>query len=147
MMAYRLVSSLLTSVCGYGFLEVPNPKRRSNRLSCLPKTGRSIAAYSAVEVATFAGSLLSHISRVASSRTREGWRLLRSRGDLYPAFFVIPNPKRFPMIRFFLSSRWTRFQYRFLSLTSFFICRAAALALLAAVLLFGCAPELVGGAV
>lgn len=68
------------------------------------------------------------------------WPFLRS------AKANIEKSQRFLMIRFLLSSRWTRFQYRFLSLTSFFIYRAAALALLAAVLLFGCAPELVGGA-
>lgn len=111
MKAYRLVSSLLTSVCGYGFLRVPNYARRSNRLSGLPRSGRSIAAYSAVEVATFAGSLLSHISRVASSRTREGWRLRIGRGDLYPAFFV-PKLCEVPMFRYLLSSRFLRFRLR-----------------------------------
>ena len=134
-MAYRLASSTLTSAVGYGFLNSPNYARRSNRLSCLPKTGRSIAAYSAVEVATFAGSLLSHISRVASSRTREGWRLRIGRGDLYPAFFVIPNPKRFPMFRFFLSSHWTRFQYRFLFQLSNLAGHTAATVALGALLL------------
>ena len=136
MKAYRLVSSLLTSVCGYGFLEVPNPKRRSNRLSGLPRSGKSIAAYSAVEVATFAGSLLSHISRVASSRTREGWRLLRSRGDLYPAFFVIPNPKRFSMFRYLLSSRFLRFRLRLSSQISNLAGHTAATVALGALLVF-----------
>ena len=69
-----------------------------------------------------------------------------SRPFLRSAKADIEKSTRFPMIRFLLSSRWTRFQYRLMSLTSFFICRAAALALLAAVLLFGCAGELVGGA-
>lgn len=70
-----------------------------------------------------------------------------SRPFLRSAKANIEKSERFPMFRFFLSSRWTRFQYRFLSLSSFLICRAVALVLLAAVLLFGCAPELVGGAV
>lgn len=73
-------------------------------------------------------------------------------GFRHPAFFasygslITEKIKEASMFRFLLSSRWTRFQHRFLSLTSFFICRAVALVLLAAVLLFGCAPELVGGA-
>lgn len=60
--------------------------------------------------------------------------------------FFVPSPlkpSRFPMFRFFLSSRWTRFQYRFSSLFSFILCRAVVLGLFAAVLPFGCAPELV----
>ena len=70
-----------------------------------------------------------------------------SRPFLRSAKANIEKSTRFPMFRFFLSSRWTRFQYRFLSLSSFLICRAVALVLLAAVLLFGCAGELVGGGV
>ena len=41
---------------------------------------------------------------------------------------------RFHMFRFLLSSRWTRFQYRLVSSLQSFLCRAAATAVLGAVL-------------
>lgn len=107
--------------------------------------GKVLSACSAVEETTVFGGLLSHIRQGATSSNREVWRLRMSRGALPLPSFLSPNHTRFSMVRFFLSSRWTRFQYRFSSLFSFILCRAVVLGLFAAVLLFGCAPELVGG--
>lgn len=52
-------------------------------------------------------------------------------------FFCVQNPKsmRFPMLRFFLSSRWIRFQYRLVSILTSALCRAAATVALGALLM------------
>lgn len=39
---------------------------------------------------------------------------------------LIPKQDRCSMLRFFLSSRWTRFQYRLVSILTSALCRAAA---------------------
>ncbi len=73
--------------------EVPqNRDRRSNRLSCFPRAGKSIAAYSACLVAGMFIGRLAHIGGVATSSIREDWRLITSRGALLSRlFFLIPN--------------------------------------------------------
>ena len=73
--------------------EVPqNHDRRSNRLSCFPRAGKSIAAYSAVEAPAVSSGRLSHIGGVATSSIREDWRLIVSRGALLSRlFFLIPT--------------------------------------------------------
>lgn len=78
--------------------EVPlNQVRRSNRLSCFPRAGKSIAAYSAVEAPAVSSGRLSHIGGVATSSIREDWRLHLSRGALLPRlFFLIPKSSEVP---------------------------------------------------
>ena len=73
--------------------EVPlNRDRRSNRLSCSPRAGKSIAAYSACLAAGMFIGRLAHIGGVATSSIREDWRLITSRGALLSRlFFLIPN--------------------------------------------------------
>ena len=84
-----------------GMVEVPNQVRRRKRLPDFPRVGRSLAAQSAFAVKApagrLSGGLLAHIGRVATSRTREGWRLHLSRGALRPAFFCSLNQVRYPM--------------------------------------------------
>ena len=78
--------------------EIPlNQVRRSNRLSCFPRAGKSIAAYSAVEAPAVSSGRLSHIGGVATSSIREDWRLHLSRGALLPRlFFLIPKSSEVP---------------------------------------------------
>lgn len=73
--------------------DVPlNHDRRSNRLSCFPRAGKSIAVYSAVEAPAVSSGRLSHIGGVATSSIREDWRLIVSRGALLSRlFFLIPT--------------------------------------------------------
>lgn len=114
MMAYRLASSTLTSAVGYGFLNSPNYARRSNRLSCLPKTGRSIAAYSAVEVATvFRWSAFTYWQGVTSG-IREDRRLRIGRGALLLPF-LLPKLCEASMFRIYTTSRFLRLRHRLLS--------------------------------
>ena len=84
-----------------GMVEAPNQVRRRKRLPDFPRVGRSLAAQSAFAVKApagrLSGGLLAHIGRVATSRTREGWRLHLSRGALRPAFFCSLNQVRYPM--------------------------------------------------
>ena len=78
--------------------DVPlNQSRRSNRLSCFPRAGKSIAAYSACLAAAMFIGRLAHIGGVATSSIREDWRLRLSRGALLPRlFFLIPKSIEVP---------------------------------------------------
>ena len=65
---------------------------------------------------------------------RRSQTVLSSRPFLRPAEGQLRKSVRFPMFRFLLSSRWTRFQYRLVSSLQSFLCRAAATAVFGAVL-------------
>ena len=126
---------LLTSHVGYGFLEVPEISvRRSNRLSCLPKTGKSIAAYSAVEVAAISG-LLSHIGRVQRLVSVRTSGFTESRGALSLPFFVTQNLCEASMFRIYTTSRFLRFRLRLMSQLSNLAGHTAATVALGALLL------------
>lgn len=72
--------------------ELPqNFVRRSNRLSCFPRAGKSIAAYSARLAAGIFIGRLAHIGGVATSSIREDWRLHEGRGGLLPRLFFYPQ--------------------------------------------------------
>lgn len=71
--------------------------RRSNRLSCFPRAGKSIAAYSACLAAGIFIGRLAHIGGVVTSSIREDWRPHMSRGALLPRlFFLIPKSYEVP---------------------------------------------------
>ena len=81
-------------------LGFPKHTRRSNRHSSLPKTGKSIAAQSAIIFAP-AGSVSGgrfDIGRVATSRTREGWQSRVDWGELSPCLFLFPKPHEVPHV-------------------------------------------------
>lgn len=72
--------------------------RRSNRLSVLPRNGKSIAAYSAVKAPIVSSGRLSHIGGEASSVFREGTAVLTTdRGGLFPRLFYSQTVVRYPM--------------------------------------------------
>ena len=63
----------LTEGLRTGMVEVPKKaERRSNRLSVLPRDGRSIAAHSACLAAGVSIGRLAHIGGIITSGTREG---------------------------------------------------------------------------
>lgn len=86
-------ANLLTNAGDSGTLAFPKDvTRRSNRLSVLPRNGKSIAAYSAVEAPAVSGGRLSHIGGEASSVFREGTAVLvTDRGGLFPRLFYSLN--------------------------------------------------------
>lgn len=90
----------LTFAGAAGMVAVPKDvTRHSNRLSVLPRNGKSIAAYSAVEAPTISGSLLSHIGGEASSVFREGTAVLvTDRGGLFPRLFYSLNRYEVPHV-------------------------------------------------
>lgn len=74
------------------------------------------------------------LGKVTSSN-REVWRLLLPGSVILPSFLSkSPKVTRCIVLRFLLSSRWTRFQYRLVSSLQSFLCHAAATAVLGAVL-------------
>ena len=88
----------LTSAGVSGKVVFPNLERRHKRLSSLPKAGKSLVRISAVEAPIMSNGRLSHIGRVATSSIREGWRLLKSRGELHPAFSFNPRILEVPHV-------------------------------------------------
>ena len=128
--------SLLTSPVPFGNSDLPQINRGVTSAFSFPQGLRKVlSAYSAVEEAIVFGGLLSHIRQGATSSNREVWRLRLSRGALPLPSFLSLNQSRFPMFRFFLSSRWTRFQYRLVSILTSALCRAAATVALGALLM------------
>lgn len=81
----------LTSAGVSGKVRLPNLDRRSNRLSLLPRNGKSIAAYSAVEAPIVSSGRLSHIGGVQRPHVREAVAAYLGPGSVVPCLFYFPN--------------------------------------------------------
>lgn len=128
--------SLLTSPVPFGNSDLPQINRGVTSAFSFPQgLGKVLSAYSAVEEAIVFGGLLSHIRQGATSSNREVWRLRLSRGALPLPSFLSLNQSRFPMLRFFLSSRCLRLRYRLLPLITTLSGRTAATVALGALLM------------
>lgn len=88
----------LTSAGVSGNLASPNLTRRSNRLSVLPRDGRSIAAYSAVEASIMSNGRLSHIGGVQRPVSARTGGFVRAGERCYPASFFTPKSNEVPHV-------------------------------------------------
>lgn len=116
----------------------------------LPQTVEGVAdALSSPKLVQKSGHFCFCHQRATGASCGRGYILVEQRPDVRetraafdgPGSVVLPffvpfplKPSRFPMLRFLLSSRWTRFQYRLVSSLRSILCRAAATAVLGAVL-------------
>lgn len=128
--------SLLTSGRGFGNADVPqNRMRRIRRLYHSPQFGKKCGL--SCFVSNPASGVSSGRCYILTGHVQYPRGLAASfwPGSVF-RLFLCSNPKQneVPMFRFLLSSRWTRFQYRLVSSLQSFLCRAAATAVLGAVL-------------
>lgn len=128
--------SLLTSGRGFGNADVPQINEGVTDAFPVPHTVEKSGHF--CFVSNPASGVSSGRCYILTEHVLMFVRLRRpslSRGTC-SVFFCVQNPKsmRFHMFRFLLSSRWTRFQYRLVSSLQSFLCRAAATAVLGAVL-------------
>ena len=91
-----------------GMVKAPNHPRRSKRLSCFPRVGRSLAILSLAFCCQ--SSCRAFVRRAAfaywqgvTSSIREDWRSRMDRGALRPAFFYFPKPSEAHMLSFSFS--------------------------------------------
>ena len=74
-------------------VETPNLARRNKRLSCLPRTGKSLVAYSAHHAAGVSIGRFAHIGRVTRPGFREGPAASLRPGSVLPCLFAFKTPK------------------------------------------------------
>lgn len=74
-------------------VEIPNLARRNKRLSCLPRTGKSLVAYSAHHAAGVSIGRFVHIGRVTRLGFREGPAASLRPGSVLPCLFSFKTPK------------------------------------------------------
>ena len=74
-------------------VETPNLARRNKRLSCLPRTGKSLVAYSAHHAAGVSIGRFVHIGRVTRLGFREGPAASLRPGSVLPCLFSFKTPK------------------------------------------------------
>lgn len=129
--------SLLTLPVSCGFLDFPKDLERRIRRLCHSsqngkKCGHSCFCQQPAIGAPYERRSILVEQRPVSVRTGG----LSRAGERCSAFFCVQIPKTRGvfMLRFLFSSRWTRFQYRLVASLQFFLCRAAATAVLRAVL-------------
>ena len=76
-----------------------NLARRSNRLSCFPRAGKSIAAYTAIShspAGNISGGRYVHIGRVIRPGLREGPAASLRPGSVSPCLFLFPKLSEVP---------------------------------------------------
>ena len=87
-------TSVLTFARRSLILDSPNHMSRNRRLSALPKSGKVLSALSAI-FHTLGGAVSTeayvYVGRVATSSIREDWRLIVSRGALWPCLFLFKS--------------------------------------------------------
>lgn len=74
-------------------VEPPNLARRNKRLSCLPRTGKSLVAYSAHHAVGVSIGRFVHIGRVTRLGFREGPAASLRPGSVLPCLFSFKTPK------------------------------------------------------
>ena len=87
-------TSVLTFACRSLILISPNHDSRNRRLSALPKSGKVLSALSAIFHTlggAVSGEAYVYVGRVATSSIREDWRLIVSRGALWPCLFLFKS--------------------------------------------------------
>ena len=87
-------TSALTFALRSLILISPNHDSRNRRLSALPKSGEVLSALSAIFHTlggAVSGEAYVYVGRVATSSIREDWRLIVSRGALWPCLFLFKS--------------------------------------------------------
>lgn len=86
------MSNFLTSARAWGTVKTPNFVRRHKRLSCLPRTGKSLVVYSAYHAAGVSIGRLAHVGEKLRPGFREGPAASRRPGSVVSRLFLFKLP-------------------------------------------------------